>query len=116
MSKFISVVKFKVKTEEENNFIEAMQKYNLPEGLIFRKLIKTGEYSYCSIIEWINQEALENARPHMIAFLDTIRSMLIEFSQDLGITDPASGPVIIDQSGLVAEVGKTITGKLKTQI
>ena len=42
MSKFISVVKFKVKTEDENNFIEAMQKYNLPEGLIFRKLIKTG--------------------------------------------------------------------------
>ena len=37
MSKFISVVKFKVKTEDENNFIEAMQKYNLPEGLIFRK-------------------------------------------------------------------------------
>ena len=32
MSKFISVVKFKVKTEEENNFIEAMQKYNLPKN------------------------------------------------------------------------------------
>ena len=113
MSKFISVVKFKVKTEEENNFIEAMQKYNLPDGLIYRKLIKTGEYSYCSIIEWINEEALENARPHMIDFLNTIRSMLIEFSQDLGITDPASGPVIIDQSGLVAEPGKIISGKLK---
>ena len=71
MSKFISVVKFKVITEEENNFIEAMKKYNLPDGLIYRKLIKTGEYSYCSIIEWVNEEALENARPQMIAFLDT---------------------------------------------
>ena len=113
MSKFISVVKFKVKTEDENNFIESMQKFNLTDGLIYRKLIKTGEYSYCSIIEWANEEALENARPKMIAFLDTIRNMLIEFSQDLGVTDPASGPVIIDQSGLVAEPGKTITGKLK---
>ena len=113
MSKFISVVKFKVITEEENNFIEAMKKYNLPDGLIYRKLIKTGEYSYCSIIEWLNEEALENARPQMIAFLDTIRNMLIEFSQELGITDPASGPVVIDQSGLVAEPGKTISGKLK---
>ena len=113
MSKFISVVKFKVKAEEENNFIEAMNKYNLPEGLIYRKLIKTGQNSYCSIIEWVNKKALENARPHMIAFLDTIRNMLIEFSQDLGVTDPASGPVVIDQSGLVAEPGKTITGKLK---
>ena len=56
---------------------------------------------------------LENARPQMIAFLDTIRNILIEFSQDLGITEPASGPVVIDQSGLVAEPGKTITGKLK---
>ena len=103
MSKFISIVKFKVKTEDENNFIESMQKFNLPDGLIYRKLIKTGEYSYCSIIEWANEEALENARPQMIAFLDTIRNMLIEFSQDLGVTDPASGPVVIDQSGLVAE-------------
>ena len=38
MSKFISVVKFKVKPEEENNFIEAMKKYNLPDGLIYRKI------------------------------------------------------------------------------
>ena len=112
MSKFISVVKFKVKTEDENNFIESMQKFNLPDGLIYRKLIKTGEYSYCSIIEWANEEALENARPQMIAFLDTIRNMLIEFSQDLGITDPASGPLLIDQSGQVVEPGKTISGKL----
>ena len=113
MSKFISVVKFKVKTEDENNFIEAMQKYNLPDGLIYRKLIKIGEYSYCSIIEWVNEEALENARPQMIAYLDTIRNILIEFNEDLGITDPASGPLIFDQSGLVAEPGKTIKGKLK---
>ena len=113
MSKFISVVKFKVKKEDENNFIESMQKFILPDGLIYRKLIKIGEYSYCSIIEWANEEALENARPHMIAFLDTIRNMLIEFNQDLGITDPASGPLLIDQSGLVAEPGKTISGKLK---
>ena len=113
MSKFISVVKFKVKPEEENNFNEAMQKYNLPDGLIYRKLIKTGEYSYCSIMEWSSEATLENARPHMIAFLDKIRNMLIEFSQELGVTDPASGPVVIDQSGLVAEPGKTISGKLK---
>ena len=81
--------------------------------MCIRDRIKTGENSYCSIIEWANEAALENARPHMIAFLDTIRNMLIEFSQELGVTDPASGPVVIDQSGLVAEPGTTITGKLK---
>tara|TARA_B100001057_G_scaffold326671_1_gene326924 strand:+ start:61 stop:405 length:345 start_codon:yes stop_codon:yes gene_type:complete len=112
MSKFISLVKFKVKIEEESNFIESMQKFKLPDGLVYRKLIKIGDYSYCSIIEWANEQALANARPHMIAFLDTIRNMLIEFSQDLGVTDPASGRVIIDQRGLVAEPGKSISGKL----
>ena len=100
-------------TGKEDDFINSMKSFHLPDGLIYRKLIKTGEYSYCSIIEWANEEALENARPQMIAFLDTIRNMLIEFSQDLGVTDPASGPVVIDQSGLVAEPGKIITGKLK---
>ena len=50
MSKFISVVKFKVKIEEERQFIESMQKFKLPDGLVYRKLIKTGDYSYCSII------------------------------------------------------------------
>jgi len=113
MSKFISVVKFKVKTEDENNFIESMRKFNLPDGLIYRKLIKTGDTSYCSIIEWANEEALTNARPQMISFLDTIRDYLIEFNKDLGVTDPASGPVLIDQSGLVVDQGKTIVGKLK---
>ena len=90
-----------------------MKNFHLPDGLIYRKLIKTGEYSYCSIIEWVNEEALENARPQMIAFLDTIRNMLIEFSPDLGVTDPVSGPILIDQSGLIAEPGKIISGKLK---
>ena len=113
MSKFISVVKFKVKTEDENNFIESMRKFNLPDGLIYRKLIKTSDTSYCSIIEWANEESLINARPQMITFLDTIRDYLIEFNKDLGVTDPASGPVLIDQSGLVVDPGKTIVGKLK---
>ena len=113
MSKFISVVKFKVMTGKEDDFINSMKNFHLPDGLIYRKLIKTGECSYCSIIEWANEEVLENARPHMTAFLDTIRNILIEFSQDLDVTEPTSGPVVIDQSGLVAEPGKTITGKLK---
>tara|TARA_A100001011_G_C13699286_1_gene590861 strand:+ start:273 stop:551 length:279 start_codon:yes stop_codon:yes gene_type:complete len=74
-------------------------------------------YAYdrnCSgIMEWANEESLVNARPQMIAFLDTIRDILDEISDDLGVTDPASGPLIIDQSGLVTEPGKTISGKIK---
>ena len=114
MPKFVSVVKFKVKSGEEQNFINSMKKFNLPDGLIYRKLIKTGDNSYCSIVEWANEESLVNARPQMIAFLDTIRDILIEISKNLGVTDPVSGPLIIDETGLVAEPGKTISGKIKT--
>ena len=114
MPKFVSVVKFKVKSGEEQNFINSMKKFNLPDGLIYRKLIKTGDNSYCSIVEWANEDSLVSARPQMIAFLDTIRDILIEISEDLGVTDPVSGPLIIDETGLVAEPGKTISGKIKT--
>ena len=31
----------------------------------------------------------------MVAWLDTIRPMLEVISEELGVTDPASGPVII---------------------
>ena len=55
-----------------------------------------------------DEEALENARPDMIGFLDTIRNMLIELSQDFGVTDPASGPVVIDQNGLVQKLVKLL--------
>ena len=113
MPKFVSVVKFKVKSDEEQNFINSMKKFHLPDGLIYRKLIKIGDNFYCSIVEWANEESLNNARPQMIAFLDTIRDILIEFNQDLGVTDPASGPLIIDQIGRVTEPGKTISGKIK---
>ena len=113
MPKFISVVKFKVKSGEEQNCIESMRKFQLPDGVIYRKVINTGDSSYCGIMEWANEESLVNARPQMIAFLDTIRDILDEISDDLGVTDPASGPLIIDQSGLVTEPGKTISGKIK---
>tara|TARA_B100000575_G_C22822368_1_gene483541 strand:+ start:340 stop:690 length:351 start_codon:yes stop_codon:yes gene_type:complete len=112
MPKFVSIVKFKVKSGEEQNFIESMKNFKLPDGLIYRKLIKTGDNSFCSIIEWANEKSLANARSQMITFLDTIRDILLEFSQDLGVTDPASGPLVIDQVGLIAQPGKTLSGRI----
>jgi hypothetical protein len=50
----------------------------------------------------------------MIAYLDTIRDMLEEISPELGVTDPVSGPIILDEQGLVVEPGGTISGKIKT--
>ena len=113
MPKFMSVVKFKVKLGEEKNFIDSMKKFQMPDGVIFRKVIELGDNCYCSVMEWVNEEALVNARPQMIAFLDTIRNILEKINEDLGVTDPTSGSLIIDQRGLVTEPGKTISGKIK---
>ena len=114
MSKFISVVKFIVKEGEESNFTYSMKKFINPEGVISRKVIKTGERSYCSVVEWVDEGSLANARQQMIAYLDTIRDILEEISPELGVTDPVSGPVVIDEQGLVTSPGGTISGKIKT--
>ena len=114
MSKFISVVKFIVKEGEESNFMDSMKKFINPEGVISRKVIQTGGRSYCSVVEWVDEGSLANARQQMIAYLDTIRDILEEISSELGVTDPVSGPVVIDEQGLVTSPGGTISGKIKT--
>ena len=50
----------------------------------------------------------------MIAYLDTIRDILEELSSELGVTDPVSGPVIVDEQGNVVTPGSSISGKIKT--
>ena len=41
MPKYISVVKFIVKEGEDEKFTASMKKFVNPEGVIFRKVIKT---------------------------------------------------------------------------
>ena len=107
MAKFLSVVRFKVKPGNEQSFIDSMKKFSNPDGVITRKVIKTGERSYCSVVEWVDENSLANARQQMIAYLDTIRDIL-------EVTDPVSGPVIVDEQGNVVTPGSSISGKIKT--
>jgi|TARA_B110000259_G_scaffold159268_1_gene182212 hypothetical protein len=60
MSKYVNVVKIKVKPSLRNKYI---------------KLVK--------------------ARPKMIEFLNTLRYTLKKLSPRLGVTDPASGSIIV---------------------
>ena len=114
MAKFLSVVRFKVKPGNEQSFIDSMKKFSNPDGVITRKVIKTGERSYCSVVEWVDENSLANARQQMITYLDTIRDILEELSSELGVTDPVSGPVIVDEQGNVVTPGSSISGKIKT--
>ena len=100
MSKFINVVRSKIKEGKKDEYIKKLEEFfnNMKgtEGLISLKQIQTGSNSYCVIGEWKNEDAIAKARPKLIAGLDTVRPMLEEISPELGVTDPVSGPVIME--------------------
>ena len=97
LSKYINVVRFQVKLEFKDVIVSKFAAFERPSGYEMGRLIQTGELTYCSVGEWDNQESLVNARPAMIGFLDSVRHMLDEISPELGVTDPVSGPVVMEQ-------------------
>ena len=96
MSAF-NTVRFRVKPGREQDFIAAHRRAerNWP-GLKRANLIKTGERNYAIIAEWSDMDALAAARPHMVATLDSFRDALEDLGGGLGVTDPASGPVVLE--------------------
>ena len=90
MSAF-NAVRFRVKPGRDQEFLDAHKTAHRDwPGLQHVNVIKTGEHTYCIIGEWSDMAALANARPHMIATLDTFRDCLD------GDTDPVSGPVVLE--------------------
>ena len=60
-------------------------------------LIKTGDYSYCFVAMWESERSLVEAHTLMIESLNSMRHTLEEITPELGVTDPVSGPVILEQ-------------------
>ena len=92
-----NAVRFRVKPGREKDFIDAHRKSerNWP-GLRRANLFKTGEDTFCVVAEWSDMDALAAARPHMVATLDTFRDTLEDLGGGLGVTDPVSGPVVLE--------------------
>jgi quinol monooxygenase YgiN len=92
-----NVVRFRVKPGREQDFIDA-HKHARPgwPGFVAANLIKTGERTFCIIGEWRDMDALAKARPQMIALLDSFRDTLEDLGGGLGVTDPVSGPVVVE--------------------
>lgn len=91
-----NAVRFRVKPGREEDFLEAHRQVQADwPGLRNVNVIKTGECRYCVIGEWDDMEALANARPNMIATLDSFRDTLEDLGEGLGVTDPVSGPVVL---------------------
>jgi hypothetical protein len=92
-----NTVRFRVKPGRDQEFLDAHK--NAPRdwpGLTHVNMIKTGDRSYCIIAEWTDMEALAAARPKMIGTLDSFRHVLEDLGGGLGVTDPVSGPVVLE--------------------
>jgi hypothetical protein len=50
----------------------------------------------CIIAEWVDMADLAAARPSMIATLNSFRDTLEDLGGELGVTDPVSGPVVLE--------------------
>jgi quinol monooxygenase YgiN len=92
-----NAVRFKVKPGRDQEFLDAHKKIaaNWP-GLRHVNMIKTADSRYCIIAEWDDMDALARARPNMVATLDSFRHMLEDLGNGLGVTDPVSGPVVLN--------------------
>ena len=100
MSKFMNVVRSKVKQDKKDEYMKKLKEFfdntRGTEGLISMKLIETGPNNMCIIGEWKDAQSIAKARDKMIAGLDAVRPLLEEISPALGVTDPVSGPVIME--------------------
>jgi len=92
-----NAVRFRVKPGRDEEFLEAHRKVdrNWP-GLRHANIVRTGEGAYCIVAEWDDMESLAAARPLMVATLDSFRDTLEDLGGDLGVTDPVSGPVVLE--------------------
>ena len=101
MAKFSNVVRYEVKSEYLDDFLKVCSDQTPMggnyEGLLSQYLIKTDEHNYCGVGLWESEDAMVEAMPKMISFLDTMRHMLEEISPELGVTDAVSGSVVVER-------------------
>jgi quinol monooxygenase YgiN len=92
-----NVVRFRVKPGRDQEFLDAHRRVdaNWP-GLKKVNMIKTGDHTYCIIAEWADMADMAAARQNMIATLNSFRDTLEDLGGELGVTDPVSGPVVLE--------------------
>jgi hypothetical protein len=92
-----NAVRFRVKPGREQEFLDAHKAAGRDwPGIRHVNIIKTGDRTYCIIAEWDDMASLAAARPKMVGTLDTFRHVLEDLGGGLGVTDPVSGPVVLE--------------------
>tara|TARA_B100000886_G_C20396548_1_gene480625 strand:- start:1101 stop:1394 length:294 start_codon:yes stop_codon:yes gene_type:complete len=97
MSKYISTVRFLVKKDAGDKFVARhVENFHVPE-VANSYIVKTGERTFAFVAIFESEQHLMDARPKMIDSLNSVRDLLEEISPELGVTDPASGPVVFER-------------------
>lgn len=91
-----NIVRFRVKAGNEQRFIETHRTFRPKfKGFLGGHLVKTGERTFCIVGEWRNFQSIVDARPQMIGVLNSLREMLEDMGEGLGVTDPVSGESVL---------------------
>lgn len=93
---FLTSVRTIVKDVEVEKYVEAVRAWEAPTDMN-GYFAQTGERSFCFTGVFKDKESFVEARQQLIAHLDSVRDLLEEISVDLGVTDPVSGPVIVEK-------------------
>lgn len=92
-----NAVRFRVKPGRDEDFLDAHRKIDSDwPGMRSANIFKTGDHDYCIVAEWTDMDSLAAARPEMIATLDSFRDTLEDLGDGRGVTDPVSGPVVLE--------------------
>ena len=95
-----SVVKFETKPGSAEAFVQNHKDHPLKdiEGLIEVTLIQTDENKFTWIAEYDDISSVVNAQDKLVSILDTQRHMLIDVTDENGVTDPESGQIVNRES------------------
>lgn len=98
MTKFVSSVRFKARAGAEDKIRDVFVGYGISslQGAVSHQVVDIGEGRFQTTVIWDSEQHLADARPKLIAFLDTIRPDLEELSPELGVTDPISGKLLAE--------------------
>ncbi|WP_373504542.1 DUF718 domain-containing protein [Aestuariivirga sp.] len=91
-----NAVRFRVKPGMEMAFEDAHRIEPEFKGFKGGALVKTGDRSYCFIGSWDSADTLAAGRPKMLPLLDSMRHMLEDLGDGLGVTDPVSGTAVVE--------------------
>ena len=93
---FLTSFRTTVKKGQVEKYVEAVRAWQAPKEMN-AYFAQTSDRSFCFTGIFKDKESLIKARPQMIAHLDSVRELLEEISADLGVTDPVSGPVVVEK-------------------